>query len=332
MRVVVVGGTGVISTGVVKALLQYGHEVTVFNRGRTASRLPPGVRYLRGDRKDRAPFEAAMQAERFDVAIDMICFTAEDAESDLRAFRGVKQFIQTSTLATFGGPLAEEPSDETSPMLPNSDYGRNKVAADNVVLAAHLRGELPVTIFKPSYTWAPGMFICRQIHQDPRWIDRMRRGMPLLVAGGGSQLISLCHADDAGIAYAAAIGRTRCLGETYNLASPRHMTWCEYHERIAAALGHRITLVDAPADLLIKVWPGNTRQLALDTRWNRLYRVDKIQRDIPEFQPRITIEEGVPACVAWMDAQRWIQDARTDDTEDRIIAGIDRLWAELGAK
>jgi uncharacterized protein YbjT (DUF2867 family) len=57
MRVVVVGGTGNISSGVVKALLQFGHEVTVFSRGRRPSRLPPGVRYLRGDRTDRAAFE-----------------------------------------------------------------------------------------------------------------------------------------------------------------------------------------------------------------------------------------------------------------------------------
>lgn len=271
-----------------------------------------------------------MQAEHFDVAIDMICFTAEDARSDLRAFRGVQQFIQTSTLATFGGPLAEEPCDETSPLLPNSDYGRNKVAADDVFLAAHARGDLTVTIFKPSYTWAPGMFICRQIHRDPRWIDRMRRGMPLLVTGGGALLICHCHADDAGVAYAAAIGRVACLGQTYILTAPRHVTWREYHEQIAAALGYEVTLIDAPADLLIEAWPENTGQLASDTRWNRVYRVDKIQRDIPEFQPTITLEEGMPACVAWMDEHGWIEDARTDDMEDRIIASIDRLWAGLG--
>src|SRR5579884_3954373 len=81
MRVCVVGGTGNISTGIVKALLGFGHEVTVFTRGQRESRLPFGVRYLTGDRKDRATFEAAMQAERFDAAIDMISFTEEDAAS-----------------------------------------------------------------------------------------------------------------------------------------------------------------------------------------------------------------------------------------------------------
>ena len=117
MRVVVVGGTGNISTGVVKALLRFGHEVTVFNRGKHRNLLPDGVRYMVGDRKDRPAFEAAMRDAHFDVAIDMICYNAEDAESTVRAFQSVKQLIYTSTVSTFGGPPAtrRRPAGPTRP-------------------------------------------------------------------------------------------------------------------------------------------------------------------------------------------------------------------------
>src|SRR5687768_12175212 len=114
MRVVVVGGTGNISVAVVRSLLEFGHDVTVYNRGRTDRPVPPGVRLLHGDRQDRAAFEVTMQAERFDAAIDMICYTAADAESDVRAFRGVRHFIHTSTMAVFGGPLLARPITEDS--------------------------------------------------------------------------------------------------------------------------------------------------------------------------------------------------------------------------
>jgi nucleoside-diphosphate-sugar epimerase len=332
MRVVVVGGTGNISTGVVKALLQAGHEVTVFNRGLRPSRLPDGVRSLRGDRKDRAAFEATMQAERFDAAIDMICYTAEDAESDVRAFRGVQHFIQTSTVCTLGGPLPNVPADESTPLRPITDYGRNKVAADAVFMEAHARGELPATVFKPAHTWGPGMIVIRQLGFDRRWLDRVRRGKPVLITGDGENLWSLCHSDDAGVAYAAAVGRTRCLGQTYILTGTRYLTWRAYHESVAAALGHGITLVEAPADLLLKVWPEGTGLLASQARWNQCYRVDKVQRDIPEFAPRITLEERGAESVAWMEEQGLLEDAASDDTEDRIIAAIDRLPASLSTK
>ena len=82
MRICVVGGTGNISSAVVSRLLELGHAVTVFNRGQTRS-APPGVRLMRGDRADRAAFEAAIQKEHFDAGIDMICFTPEDAASNV---------------------------------------------------------------------------------------------------------------------------------------------------------------------------------------------------------------------------------------------------------
>ena len=102
MRICVVGGTGNISTGIVRLLIEQGHEVTCFNRGQTPG-LHPKAKLIRGDRKaDPAAFEQAMQAQKFDAAIDMLCSFPEFAASDLRAFTGVKHFIQCSTVCTYG--------------------------------------------------------------------------------------------------------------------------------------------------------------------------------------------------------------------------------------
>ena len=80
MKIGIVGGTGNISQPIVKLLLEKGHEVVVFNRGQT-TKAPNGVRVIQGDRWNREDFEQKMQAEKFDAAIDMICFTAEDASA-----------------------------------------------------------------------------------------------------------------------------------------------------------------------------------------------------------------------------------------------------------
>ena len=333
MRVVVIGGTGNISTGVVKALLAYGHEVTVFNRGKHRNILPSdrGIHYIHGDRKDRAAFESLMQSERFDAAIDMICFDAEDAASDVRAFGGVKHFINTSTVATFGGPLIDCPTTEESPLLPTIPYGVNKVAADRVFLDAFAREGFPVTILKPGHTWGPGVSVMRQFGwQDRRWVDRIRRDMPILIADGGETIWSYCHSDDAGVAFAAALGREKCLGESYILTSPEYRTWRAYAEGVAAAFGKKPTLVSAPGDFLISAWPENTSLLASESRWNRIYDLSKIKRDIPEFDPKITLEQGVSACVEWMEQQGMYEPAESDEgKEDRIIAAVDRLWREF---
>lgn len=88
MKVLVLGGTGVISREIVKFLVAERHEVTLYNRGSRNLSFPAGVRQITGDRMDRQNFESAMRGERFDAVIDMICFNEADARSTVAAFGG----------------------------------------------------------------------------------------------------------------------------------------------------------------------------------------------------------------------------------------------------
>jgi nucleoside-diphosphate-sugar epimerase len=95
MHVCVIGGTGHISTSIVRVLLAQGHAVTGCNRGRRGA-VAPGARLVRGDRRARAAFERTLQAERCDAVIDMRCFTRADALSRVRAYRDVPHVVQSA--------------------------------------------------------------------------------------------------------------------------------------------------------------------------------------------------------------------------------------------
>src|SRR6202012_5110098 len=88
LNALIVGGTGLISTGIVKHLLARGAKVTMFNRGQRENTLPPGVRQIAGDRNDVHAYANAFANERFDVVYDMICFTPEQAEASVKTFAG----------------------------------------------------------------------------------------------------------------------------------------------------------------------------------------------------------------------------------------------------
>src|SRR4051794_9804067 len=99
----IVGGTGLISTGITSHLLARGAQVTVYNRAQREPVLPTGVRQITGNREDSAAFSAAFASERFDVVYDMICFNAQQAEASVRAFRGrCEQFLFCSTVCVYG--------------------------------------------------------------------------------------------------------------------------------------------------------------------------------------------------------------------------------------
>ncbi|HVO55050.1 MAG TPA: NAD-dependent epimerase/dehydratase family protein [Solirubrobacterales bacterium] len=320
-RVLVVGGTGHISGALVEALASAGHEVSVFNRGTQSRPLPDGVRLLRGDRRDRAAFERTMREEAFDAAFDLICFDAEDARSDLRAFAGVGHFFQTSTVCTLGGPLAELPADEQTELRPLSEYGRAKVAADDVFLEAHREHGFPVTILKPANIWGAGMPLIRQLGFDPHWTERLRAERPLLIAGDGRQRWSLCHVQDAVTAYLGLLGQQRALGETYLLSSPDHLDWIEYHEQIAAVLGVSLRLIAAPAEDLLREWPEVTELLAEQSRFDQCFDVSKLQAALPAFEPRLTLRARALENIEWMDecARRAPAGDSLPDREDEVI-------------
>src|SRR5262245_44218501 len=101
MHVGIIGGTGHISTSIVRVLLAQGHAVTCVNRGLRGA-VAPGARQVRADRRERMAFERTLQAERFDAVIDMLCFTRADALSSLRAYRDVPHVVQCSTVCTYG--------------------------------------------------------------------------------------------------------------------------------------------------------------------------------------------------------------------------------------
>jgi nucleoside-diphosphate-sugar epimerase len=332
MRVLVIGGTGLISTGIVKALLARGHEVSVFNRGQRPSRLPEGVTYLHGDRKDYPAFEAAMQQVEVDAVIDMIAFVPEDTQSAIRAFRGrVRHFIHCSTVCTYGVTLTRLPADEEEPLRPISGYGRNKVACDQALLEAHRGDGFPATIFKPSHTYGPGGALIRQLGGDKYFIDRLRKGKPIIVAGDGTTLWQSLYCDDAGVGFAAAVGNEKTIGQVYNIVGREVVTWDEYHRRLAAAIGCEARIVHVPSDLLVAVAPDRYRGLDEIFRHHGVYSAAKLRDHVPEFKTTVSWEEGVRRNVEWMDAEGLSANSDEDDLEDRIIAAMQHARTELGA-
>jgi nucleoside-diphosphate-sugar epimerase len=320
MKIGVVGGTGNISTSFVKLLLQLEHEVVCFNRGESGP-VPEGARVIRGDRRaDRAGFERAMQAERFDAAIDMICYTREDAESSLRAFRGVGHFVHCSTVCTYGVRRDWLPVTEDHPLYPVSDYGRRKVEADSLFLEAHYREGFPTTIIKPAMTYGPKSGMLRQISWEFSWIDRVRKGKPIVVCGDGNALCQQLHVDDAAACFAYILGRPRAFGQIYNMVAREVRTWADYHRTMMQVLGREVELVGVPFEDLLALDIPASHNLRDEFAYHTFCSAERLFRDVPEFGPRISLAEGMAQVVEAMDRDGRIPNSDEIEWEDRVIA------------
>jgi len=318
----VIGGTGNISTGIVAALLERNHQVVLFNRGQRPDPPSPDVPVIYGDRRARDDFESKLRVEKFDAVIDMISFDADDAASALRTFRGrVDHFVNCSTVMTYGPPFRGINLDETAPLNSSSAYGLGKIAADMLFLKAYEEDGFPVTIFKPSYTYGKGL-LGRQVGGDGSWIDRLRKGKPILSAGDGLNYFQFLSSRDAGVGFAEVLGRSKCLGEIYNLVHPTPMTWDEWHLGVAEALGVTPKIVHVAQETLIAMSPERFGELSENYGHTQVFSGAKLSRDVPEFQPRTPLNESLAESIAWMDKHNLVPDSDADDFEDRIIAAV----------
>ena len=318
MKIGIVGGTGNISQSIVRLLLEQGHEVVCFNRGQTTNLLD-GVRLIQGDRRNSEDFEHKMQAEKFDAAIDMICFNAEQAASSVRAFRGVGWFVQTSTTCTYGIEYDYLPVEETHPLRPNTEYGLNKVAADDVYLEAYHRERFPVVIIKPSTTYGPVQGMLRQICWDFSWIDRVKKGRPIIVCGDGFALHQHMHVDDIARAFVGVIGKKHTIGQTYNAVNRGYITWADYHRLAGKVLGREAELVGVPLEDLRKLNVPHIGILEDEFAYNDYYSCEKLFRDVPEFHPQISLEQGMTQVFEVMERDGRIPNSDELKWEDEII-------------
>ena len=319
MRVCVTGGTGHISTSIVRVLLEQGHEVTCFNRGRHGE-VAPAVRLLRGDRRERAAFERTLQAERFDAVIDMLCFTRADALSSVRAYRDVPHVVQCSTVCTYGITYDGLPVTEDHPLRPLTPYGQHKAAADATLLAASARTGFPVTILKPSTTYGPMQGMLRQIAWDFAWIDRIRQGKPIVVCGQGNALHQHLHVEDAARGFAHVLGKAQCLGQTYNLVGEPPITWAAYHRTAMQVLGCEVELVGVTlADLQAHNVPR--REICQEIfAHDTYYSAAKLRRDVPEFHPVVSLPAGMRQVFEAMEREGRLPRAESEGWEDDLIA------------
>jgi nucleoside-diphosphate-sugar epimerase len=327
MKILIIGGTGLISTPLTGFLLERGDDVTLYNRGETASRIPSGTHTLMGDRQQHATFEKQMQeVGHFDCVIDMVGYAPEDAESVVRAFRGhIGHFIFCSTVDVYKKPASRYPYTEAEEYGGLNTYGKNKVICEKTLLAAHQHGDFPVTVIRPAYTYGESRGVLYAVGSSGGYLDRIRNGKPIIVHGDGTSLWVSCHIDDVARAFMNATQNERTYGKTYHTTGEEWMTWDQYHQGVAEALGAPAPkLVHIPTDTLLKIAPKRSVSVADNFQFNNIFDNSAAHADLG-FRYTIPWVQGVRRSVDWLEKYGKKTVPNDLEVDDQII----NAWYKL---
>jgi nucleoside-diphosphate-sugar epimerase len=339
MNVLFIGGTGIISTACAELAVARGLEVTLLNR---SLRSPiSGTRAATADIGDQAATAKALAGRRWDSVVDFIAFTPADIEARLALFRGnASQFMFISSASAYQKPLTDQLITESTPLAnPLWEYSRNKIACEERLISAYREEGFPVTIIRPSLTFGNTIvpLAVNSWQKSFTAVDRMRKGLPVIIPGDGLSLWTITHNTDFAKGLVGLLGHTGSIGHAFHITSDEAPTWNQIYQMTAEAAGvSSPRFVHIASDFITTCIPSSLGSLLGDKSNTAIFDNSKIRRFVPDYVATTRYREGIGRTLAWYDADpaRQQLDDQANAQWDRLIAaygrGLAAAVAELG--
>jgi len=317
VKVFIIGGTGLISSAIREELARRGDAVVLFNRGQSPLRGAPAHTVIVGDRNDEGALRAALAQEKPDAVIDMMAFAPSQAEALLRACSGnTAQLVLCSTVCVYGGPLTRLPADDNEPHRPVGDYGRNKSAIERLVLDADSAG-LRTTVIRPSFTTGEGATASGLLFDDST-VDRLRRGLEVVVMDDGRAAWAIAHVSDVARAFTGALGNARAWGHAYHATSDEHTDWNGVFAALAQAAGAPAPrLATIPSSWLYAQAPRRSVGIQFIYRFPSVFDNSAAARDLG-FRTTVPLVETFRRQIAWMESEGRLLKAGSEPVQQEL--------------
>ena len=338
MRVLFIGGTGIISTACSRLAVERGIDLTLLTRGQRTTRLPAGTKTLAVDIHDRAAVLRALDGTFFDAVVDFISFVPPHIERDIELFNGrTRQFVFISSASAYQKPVSHYLITESTPLAnPYWEYARNKIACEERLMRAYREDGFRVTIVRPSLTYGE-MQIALAVNSWTKSytvVDRMRRGKKVIVPGDGSSLWVITHNTDFAKGLVGLLGNEQAIGQAFHITSDEVMTWNQYYRIVGEAAGVEPELIHMTTDFIGANLPEAYGGLAGDKAVSVVFDNSKIKRFVPDYCATVPFGQGVRETIAWFDADpiRRQVDDDANATWDRLIDAYERGMAEASRR
>ncbi len=337
MKILIIGGTGTISSAITQQLAACGHKLWLVNRGNRSDEIPKNVRLVTCDINNH-PEEviAKLGNEGFDAICEFIGFLPEQVERDIRIFSGrTKQYVFISSASAYNKPVRQHVITEgTSLANPYWEYSRNKIACEELLMKAYRENGFPVTIVRPSHTYCERAVPVSVHGLKGSWqvLKRMMEGKPVIVHGDGSSLWTLTWKEDFARGFIGLLGNPQAIGEAFQIMSDESLTWNKIYQTTADVLGVEFKPYYVASSYLATIAPKTYDLEGIllgDKARTVIFDCSKLKRAVPGFCASTPFHEGVRRAVAYILAhpEAQIEDPEFNAWCDRVIERMEKTKA-----
>jgi nucleoside-diphosphate-sugar epimerase len=343
------GGTKFTGPYTAAGLLERGHEVTVFHRGKSNNNIPPGVRHIHGDRQNLAEFAGTFRDLAPDVVVDMICFTEEDAQMLMQTFSGVASRVVVPSSedvyraygrlhGTEPGPLEPMPLTEDSPLREKlSIHGKayEKISVERIVMGD---SSLPGTVLRFPAIYGPH----DPAHRLHHYLERMGDDRPviLLESQFSEWKWTRGYAENVALATTLAVIHEKAAGRIYNVGEAEAKSETEWIRSIGEVMGWHGDIVGVDRDTLTlpdeqrpaglrahSQYSTEEQNLVQDFRQHWVIDSSRIRRELG-YEELISFREGLERTIEWELAHP----PENAEPEEDTYAAEDAVLAELAER
>ena len=302
MKVLFIGGTGIISSACSELAVSRGIDLYHLNRGKSASLRPvSGVKTIQADIRNYTETEHALGDHKFDVVVNWIGFTPDQIQADIDMFSSrTDQYVFISSASIYETPPRSLPiTEDTVISNPFWEYSRIKIACEDLLRKSYLEQGFPYTIVRPSHTYDKTLI---PLQGGITALIRLKQGLPVVVHGDGSSIWTLTHHKDFAKGLVGLLGKEEAVGQAYHITSDEWLSWDNIFRLMGAALGVEPNIIHIPSDLIATYDPVFGEGLLGDKTHTMIFDNSKIKALVPDFSAEIPFEQGAMEIVAWYEA------------------------------
>jgi nucleoside-diphosphate-sugar epimerase len=325
LRVLFIGGNGIISAYCSRLAVELGIELTLLNRGTSTDRPPiEGAETIIGDAGDAASVRDAVGDREFDAVANFRAFVPAQVQADIDLFAGrTGQYVFVSSASAYQKPVAHLPIVESTPLRnPFWQYSRDKIACEDLLVSAYRDSGFPMTIVRPSHTYDPSNV---PLHGGWGTMARIRDGRPIVLHGDGTSLWTLTHSRDFARAFVGLLGNPHALGAPVQITSDESLTWNAIVGLFGDVFGRDPQIVHVASETIARELPEVGPALLGDWAHSVVFDNSRIKSLVPGWTATTPFSVGVREMVDWH-----LADPARQRVDAAYEAGVDRLVERFG--
>jgi nucleoside-diphosphate-sugar epimerase len=322
MRILFIGGSGIISSACTQLAINKGIEVYHLNRGQSYQLrpAPEKVKHLISDVRNPEETKKILKKLSFDIVVDWISYTPDQIEYNLNILAGkAKQYIFISSASAYQTPPNELPVTEKTPLdNPFWKYSRDKIACEEYLTQNAVRHNVIYTIVRPSHTYDETTV---PIVGGYTAVSRMLSGKPVVIHGDGTSVWTLTYHRDFAKGLIGLLDNSRAMDEIFHITSDELLTWNQIYHLVAEAFGTKVNAVHVPSEHIAKYDNELGSGILGDKAQSMIFDNSKIKSVVPDFQCDIKFKTGVKEIALWHSTNKPLLkiDKKLDEVFDKIV-------------